>query len=165
MRLCIWRPSVTMFLPGGRCQFVLSFAGLCWAALSLLSWILVLASLVTPHWLLGPEPGSVQQHTRPSSLIHSSRLSLGLFNRCQLFPGGSHGCESYVRTLPFGTLPAVWKVALGIMVSATTVLFGAGVGAFMTLYIRTLFERSIFFGVGILQGVAGKYLVTETQEL
>lgn len=140
-----------------------------WTLLTIASTLLVVGSIITPHWLVG-EVRWVG--LRPSNLNgtisdyedtdKTFRPTLGIFNRCtKLNSFGdvkTDNCATYVTgfDMPSSEFPDLWKSALIFFMVAGILLGFTNITAVFSLCVQALFKKSIFTVSGLIQSIAGE---------
>lgn len=150
------------------CYLIVTARTLLWTLLTIAATLAMLAAVVTPMWLMGPErlPGlkrTNQEENELNEKIIENAYSptLGVYNRCtkihhidQIF---TDSCDPFVTSFSMSNneFPDCWKAAL--------LFFGCGL-AFMVLTIitsvigfckRSIRRKSIFTISGTIQSFAG----------
>lgn len=160
------------FVPGNQwCYFIATCKSLLWTATTLISSAIIITSIATPQWLVGK---SKNYNSHPQVDITSAfnefynveyHPSIGIFNLCsniQTFKDQyTDHCSTFVSSLnmPSSEFPDVWKSSIILFGAATILLSVAIIITFLSFCTRTLFGKSIFILSGLVQTIAGLFLI------
>ena len=158
--------------PSSVCYVIVTCRWLLWVLLTLGSTTTIVASIITPQWLVSqPRPLSI---TKSSNITYTE--TLGIINRCTFFSRHGNGnydnCMTYVTgfNMASSVFPDVWKSSLVLFAVATVFLSVSVLAALFSLCVRNLCRKSIFTSAGLLQSIAGNNYqiqsisVTETSQ-
>ncbi|KAA0192787.1 hypothetical protein HAZT_HAZT009177 [Hyalella azteca] len=149
---------------------LLTSASILWTVASVAAATLLVASHLSPQWLLG-HPVTLQHNlpaydytfniTAWSGTVDVSP-SLGLWLRCSILPGkkgvaGSQHCGVYATT--GADLPAAQVVAMASLVTGAGIAVLAMLLVLLTPCMRVVRRKSVFNIAGSLQALAGVFSV------
>ena len=147
------------------CFVIVTCRSMLWTLFTILSTLLVIASIITPHWLVGyprqysyiPPLFNITQH--PDITF---RPTLGIFNMCTRVYrfGGVHAehCATFVTgfSMPTQDFPHLWKLSLISFSVAVAMLGFTNITAVFSICVQAIFRKSIFTISGLIQSIAGK---------
>lgn len=154
------------------CYVIITCRSLGWTLLSIAITLMIVASAVSPHWLVGMPQQRVtvvkllnnENMTSDVDTFSDFRPTIGLFNRCQLKPKNSvtsfldrERCARFVTDY-FGEnddFPHAWKAAVIFFALAGLLLTIAMIMSAMSLFVRSMCGKSIFTLAGLIQSIAG----------
>lgn len=153
------------------CYVIITCRSLGWTLLSIAITLMIVASAVSPHWLVGmPQQRETIVHllnneNKTSEMEYGDfRPTIGIFNRCQLKPKTSltsfldrERCARFVTEF-FGEnddFPHAWKAAVIFFALAGLLLTVAMIMSAMSLFVRSMCGKSIFTLAGLIQSIAG----------
>ncbi|XP_043288761.1 LHFPL tetraspan subfamily member 2a protein [Venturia canescens] len=138
------------------CYVIVTGRSLLWALLSLVSFMAVLAAVITPKWIVGPP---IINTTRNGSKLLDIP-TVGIFNRCTRLSGtyGRMNCGNF-NVHGFATdssvFPGCWKASLFFLALGLTVMAISVFAAFLGCCVQSIFRKSIFNLTGVVQAFAG----------
>jgi len=145
-----------------------------WTFLTLVATAVVVYSIITPQWLIGkphvvdfPAENRHNDTAAYSNGHDESALTptIGLFNKCtRLHKFGdfrSDSCAIYVTgfTQDSDDFSDFWKASLAFFAAAVLLLAITNFTAVFSLCIQAIFKKSIFTVSGLIQSIAGLFLV------
>uniref|UniRef100_A0A8C4QQH6 LHFPL tetraspan subfamily member 2a n=1 Tax=Eptatretus burgeri TaxID=7764 RepID=A0A8C4QQH6_EPTBU len=143
------------------CHIIITCRSLLWSVLSVLVSLAEISACLSPRWLSG-SGGGTHSLILPSSspLSVHRRTTLGLYNRCLM----RHGTIEEELCGPYAA--SFWELASTFW-QATTIFLGVGVLiltmvallAPISLCRQSIFHKSIFNICGLLQAIAGLFLI------
>ena len=154
-------PPTTSF----SCYVIVTCRSMLWTLLTIVSTLLVVASVITPKWLVG-RPNWIGLRSRSwNNTYHTNNNentynpTIGIFNRCTRIPqyGYKDHCATYVTgfDMPSDDFSNFWKSSL-IFFGISGVLLGfTMITAVLSLCVRALCKKSIFTLSGLIQSIAG----------
>lgn len=166
------------------CYVIITCNSMLWTLLSITCFMMVLASVTSPHWLIGysRRPGLVstknisyvaispeqeareeEQEEEEEGYQDVYNPTIGIFNRCsklhhfQFIPKREN-CATYVEDFltDNSQFPDTWKAALVLFGCAGVLLLMTSLAAVLSLCVRSVFGKSIFTLSGLVQCVAGE---------
>ena len=158
-----------VYSPGPRrCYIIITGRSFLWTLLTLGSTLIVVASIITPQWLIGRPKwiGLRSERLNGSVYDYSDRTynpTIGIFNRCTKIHrfGDLHmdHCGTYVTGLHMNSdqFPDCWKSALILFAVAITLLSVTMVTSLISFCVRSVFKKSIFTVSGLVQAIAGEW--------
>ena len=159
------------------CYVIITCRSMLWTLLSITSFMMLLAAVTSPHWLIGYSRQS--RLSGPSSSTNAStghhhvadddddddsayNPTLGIFNRClklkqfRIVPKREN-CAAFVTDflMPDAEFPDAWKASLVFFSLAGVLLLCTSIAAVLSLCVRSACGKSVFTLSGLLQSVAG----------
>lgn len=151
------------------CFVIVTCRSLLWTLLTVMSTLLIIASIITPQWLVGyPRQSGLPLSNPNSSHEHPDRTfrpTIGIFNRCTRVHkfGGIHAehCATFVTgfSMPTEDFPDLWKSSLIFFLVAVAMLGFTNITAVFSLCVQAIFKKSIFTVSGLIQSIAGLFLI------
>lgn len=149
------------------CYVIVTCRSLLWTLLTLGATLIVVASIITPQWLIGkPRWVGLRSETFNGSATdfheRTYKPTLGIFNRCTKVHryGNIHKdhCATYITgfDMPSSDFSDYWKSALILFTVAVILLGVTVVSAIVSLCVRAVFRKSIFTVSGLIQSIAGE---------
>ena len=137
-----------------------------WTLLSITVTLVIVASVVSPYWLIGV-PTTLGLKKINESLMEDREEfipTVGIFNRCRKLPGFGNilrqrdHCATFVDSYTSSNddFPHAWKAALIFFALAGSLLSFAMILAILSLFVRSFFGKSIFTVAGLVQSIAGR---------
>ena len=150
------------------CYVIVTCRSLLWTLLTLAATLVVVASIITPQWLVGRPRwiGLRSEKFNGSVYDNADRTynpTIGIFNRCTKVHhfGGmqSDSCATYITgfDMPSSDFPDFWKSALIFFIIAVVLLGTTVITSVFSLCIRAVFRKSIFTVSGLVQSISGRY--------
>ncbi|KAK7096316.1 LHFPL tetraspan subfamily member 2 protein-like [Littorina saxatilis] len=150
------------------CYVIITCRSMLWTLLSITSFMMLLAAVTSPHWLIGysRHSGLSATRVRNSTVADDSEdaynPTLGLFNRClklmqfRIVPKREN-CAAFVTDflMPDEEFPNAWKASLVFFSLAGVLLLFTSIAAVLSLCVRTACGKSVFTLSGLMQSVAG----------
>lgn len=150
------------------CYVIITCRSLGWTLLSIAITLMIVASVVSPYWLVGmPDPTVTVQitlldGTNKSDARGEFRPTLGIFNRCQRYNKfdsilDRETCANFVTDFmgEDDDFPHAWKGSVVFFALAGVLLTFAMIMSAMSLFIRSFCGKSIFTLAGLIQSIAG----------
>lgn len=147
------------------CYVIVTARSMLWTLATLVATLSVVAGLISPYWLIGPET------TLPSPKFNQSRKtyvpSVGIYNRCTKLhhPGFRFvdNCASFIEgggfDMPDDSFPHFWKACIFMYGVAVALLTFTVITAVLSLCVRAICKKSIFTVSGLIQSIAGLFLI------
>ncbi|XP_018802193.1 PREDICTED: lipoma HMGIC fusion partner-like 2 protein [Bactrocera latifrons] len=155
------------------CYVIITGGSLVWFVLSLVADMLIASAIVTPKWLIGPNPAFVSVGSSISSRVTSSSIqnetqlmlpiptvrypSVGIYTRCKMMHGYGYHCGPFDLdgfATDSNVYPSAWKatmffMSLGFAVHSITVAL-----TLVTCCRQSAFGKSIHNMTGCVQVVS-----------
>ncbi|XP_039953714.1 LHFPL tetraspan subfamily member 2a protein [Bactrocera neohumeralis] len=155
------------------CYVIITGGSLVWFVLSLVADMLIASAIVTPKWLIGPNPAFVSVGSSISSRVTSSSIqnetqlmlpiptvrypSVGIYTRCKMMHGYGYHCGPFDLdgfATDSNVYPSAWKatmffMSLGFAVHSITVAL-----TLVTCCRQSAFGKSIHNMTGCAQVVS-----------
>ncbi|XP_074661429.1 LHFPL tetraspan subfamily member 2a protein-like [Tubulanus polymorphus] len=152
------------------CFVVVTCRSLLWTLLTLVSTLVIVASVITPQWLIGQARRENVRYgtTSPTETGDDDgvfRPTLGIYNRCtrlHMFNDYStKNCAPYVTkfTMTDDEFPHVWKAVLILFCLSGLMLTFTVITAIVSLCFRSMCKKDIFTLTGLLQSLSGLLLI------
>ncbi|XP_052865118.1 LHFPL tetraspan subfamily member 2 protein [Anopheles cruzii] len=130
--------------------------GMIWFTVTLFACMTLLAAIVLPKWLIGPEQIPIENVDGNFTIYRQP--SVGIYNRCKRMGHAEYNCGNFdlygLATDP-SIFPVPWKFTMTLMCVGTILLSMTLLGTLTTFFrVRTFCGRSVFKLMGIFQGVA-----------
>ncbi|XP_002741131.1 LHFPL tetraspan subfamily member 2 protein-like [Saccoglossus kowalevskii] len=150
------------------CYVIMTCRSLLWTLLSLAAALAMSAAVITPQWLIG-KPQKIglstddDLSTRQYSDLNDDYYtpSIGIYNRCtklHKFEEFVDNCATYVNG--FSELPSnYWKASTVFLAIGLLLLCMVVMTSVFSCCIRSLCKKSIFTISGLLQAIAGLFLI------
>ncbi|XP_076439222.1 LHFPL tetraspan subfamily member 2 protein-like [Babylonia areolata] len=159
------------------CYVIITCRSLLWTLLSVASFLMLLAAVTSPQWLVGfsRQRGLSSQPVSANTSEASDdgggtatpgqssyQPTLGIYNRClklvqyRVVPRREH-CATYVTDfgMPDAEFPDAWKACLVFFGLGGGLLLMTAISALLSLCARTVCGKSVFTLAGLLQSIAG----------
>ncbi|XP_041356147.1 LHFPL tetraspan subfamily member 2a protein-like [Gigantopelta aegis] len=148
------------------CYVIITCWTLLWTLLSIASFMMIIASIMSPYWLVGTlrKAGSESIYDNQTG-VDPSRIfspSIGIFNRCTRLHhyrniDERETCATFVTefNMPDDEFPDAWKAALVFFAFTALILLFVTVTSIISLCTRSVCGKSIFTVSGLLQSIAG----------
>lgn len=160
------------------CYVIITCRSLLWTLLSITTAMLIIAAVVSPHWLVGrmQRAGLENENRTVVDPDMEYNPTIGIFNRCTRIHKYRNiykreSCATFVASYdePDSDFPHAWKAALFFFTLATIALVFSLIMAVVSLCNRSFFGKSIFSISGLIQSVAGEninnlYYITFSQK-
>ena len=152
------------------CYVIITCWTLLWTLLSIASFMMIIASIMSPYWLIGTlrQSGSESIYDNETG-VDPNRFftpTIGIFNRCTRLHhyrniDERETCANFVTgyDMPDEEFPDAWKAALIFFAFTVLVLLFVTVMSIISLCTRSVCGKSIFTVCGLLQSIAGKCLI------
>ena len=148
------------------CYVIVTCRSMLWTLLTLVATLCIVASVITPQWLIGkPKLSGLRSIKDNDTTTYNSdrtyQPTIGLYNRCtkiHMFGDfGSKNCATYVTGFDMdpSDFSNFWKSSLIFFCFATILLTFTVITAVLSLCIRAICRKSLFTVSGLLQSIAG----------
>lgn len=146
------------------CYVIITCRSLGWTLLSIAITLMIVASVVSPYWLVGLPTHQVQSANTNNTqfTIEKFRPTLGIFNRCQRllrsdYTLGRVTCANFVTDFiaENDDFPHAWKATVICFALAALLLTTSMIMSAMSLFVRSVCGKSIFTLAGLIQSIAG----------
>lgn len=153
------------------CYVIVTSRSMLWTLLTIASTLTIIASVITPQWLIGRPRQGRQMYLGsnwtgiPEEDLHTYTPTVGIFNRCKnvhrFGDFRSDDCVTYVTgfSMPDELFPDPWKSCLIFLGLASVLLLVTNISALFSLCVQAVFKKSIFTISGLVQSIAGEVLV------
>ncbi|ETN62829.1 hypothetical protein AND_005470 [Anopheles darlingi] len=136
---------------------LISARGLSWFLVTLIACMTLLAAIVQPKWLIGPE--QIQIENVEGNFTMYRQPSVGIYNRCKRMGRNEYNCgnfDLYGLWTDSIIFPVPWKFTMTLMCVGTMLHALTLICILPTcLRVRTICKWSLYKLLGILQGTAG----------
>ncbi|XP_058059871.1 LHFPL tetraspan subfamily member 2 protein [Anopheles bellator] len=137
-------------------KLLITARGVTWFLTTVLACMTLLAAIVLPTWLIGPELIPIENGDGNFTIYRQP--SVGIYNRCKRMGGGEYNCGNFdlygLATDP-SIFPVPWKFTMTLMCVGTILLAMTLVCTLTTCFrVHTFCGRSVYKLIGIFQGVA-----------
>lgn len=151
------------------CYVIITCRSLGWTLLSIAVTLMIVASVVSPYWLVRtPDPSVPVQvtlldnSTKTSKPVGEFKPTIGIFNRCQKYNHlysitDRETCANFVTDFmgENDDFPHAWKAAVIFFALAGLLLTFAMIMSAMSLFVRSMCGKSIFTLAGLVQSIGG----------
>ncbi|XP_076995461.1 LHFPL tetraspan subfamily member 2 protein [Tamandua tetradactyla] len=147
------------------CHVIVTCRSMLWTLLSIVVAFAELIAFMSADWLIGKAKarGSAEPDAPPRGPAEPHRPTLGIYARCIRNPGGQHVqrdmlCGPYAES--FGEIASgFWQATAIFLAVGIFILCVVALVSVFTMCVQSVMKKSIFNVCGLLQGIAGLFLI------
>ncbi|XP_067885567.1 LHFPL tetraspan subfamily member 2b [Heterodontus francisci] len=144
------------------CHVIVTCRSMLWTLLSIVVAFAELIAFMSADWLMGrPKANSTPAVANYSNTLKDPyHPTLGIYNRCIKLPALKRGtlCGPYAET--FNEIASgFWQATAIFLATGILVLCAVAFMSVFTMCVQSILKKSIFNICGLLQGIAGLFLI------
>ncbi|XP_032481357.1 LHFPL tetraspan subfamily member 2 protein isoform X1 [Phocoena sinus] len=147
------------------CHVIVTCRSMLWTLLSIVVAFAELIAFMSADWLIGKAKprGSAEPGEQGGGSLEPHHPTLGIYARCIRNPGVQHFqretlCGPYAET--FGEIASgFWQTTAIFLAVGIFILCMVALVSVFTMCVQSIMKKSIFNVCGLLQGIAGLFLI------
>ncbi|XP_018614743.1 LHFPL tetraspan subfamily member 2a protein-like [Scleropages formosus] len=141
------------------CHVIVTCRSMLWTLLSIMVAFTELIAFMSIDWLLG-SPRSPDPNIGSHGSLEPYRPTLGLYGRCIQISGTFRGIQCGPYASHFGEIASgFWQAAVIFLSVGILLLSAVAFMSVFTMCFQSIMKKSIFNVCGLLQGIAGLFLI------